>query len=120
MRRQPRQFLQILQTGEPDLCAGTFEDTGPTAKAVSPVIRDRMIDQCLPSLFDIEQRLVGNEPHHFRIGVQLEERLRVIFHIFSQQQAIGLENHFHLNRGGMIAIEVVGYLPLSNSQPLLF
>src|SRR5207237_8981984 len=73
------QFVHVLQTGEPDLFAGAFEYASPTTKAVSPVIRDRMIDQCLPSLFDIEQRLVGNETHHFRLAIQLEERFRVIF-----------------------------------------
>jgi len=64
-------------------------------KAVSPVIRDRMINQCLPGLFDIQQRLVGNETHHFRIGVQLEERFRVIFDAFPYDQSPGLDNHLH-------------------------
>lgn len=30
------------------------------------------------------------------LAIQLKERLRVLFHIFSQQQPIGLENHFHV------------------------
>ena len=43
-----------------------------------------------------EQRLVGNGPQHLWIVVELEERLRIVFHTFFQQQPIGLENHFHV------------------------
>ena len=56
------EFFQIFQPGKPDLFAGAFENAGATAKAVFPVVGDRMIDQYLPGLFDIEQPLIGNEP----------------------------------------------------------
>jgi hypothetical protein len=58
----PRRVLKYFNPSEADLFAGAFEDTGPTTKAVSSVIRDRMIDQYLPGPFDIEQRLIRNEP----------------------------------------------------------
>ena len=61
-----------------------------------PVIGNWMIDQDLARLFDIEYLLIRNEPQHFRIAIQLEERFRIFFHVFSQQEPIGLENHFHL------------------------
>jgi hypothetical protein len=35
----------------------------------------------------------------------LKERFRIFLHILSQPQAIGLEDHFHFNRGGMIGTE---------------
>jgi len=43
-----------------------------------------------------EQRLVGNGLEHLWIVVELEERLRIVFHSFFQQQPIDLENHFHV------------------------
>jgi hypothetical protein len=56
------EFFQIFQPRKTDLFARTFEDAGATAKAVFPLVGDRMIDQYLPSLFDIAQPLIGNEP----------------------------------------------------------
>jgi len=61
-----------------------------------PVIRNRVIDQDLAGLFDIEERRIRNEPQHPRIAIQLKERTGVFFHISSHQEPIGLENHFHL------------------------
>jgi hypothetical protein len=54
-----------------------------------------MIEQYLPGLFDVEQRLIGNEAYDLRVGIEFKERLGVSFDEFPKQQAISLENYFH-------------------------
>ncbi len=89
------EFFEIFQAGKADVFAATFENAGAAAESVFAVVRDWVIDEDLAGLLDTLQRFVGNEPQHFRIGVQFEERLRVFCHIFSHEQSIGLENDLH-------------------------
>src|SRR5687767_7019809 len=93
------QFFQVFQACHADLFARAFKNAGAAAKAMFSVIGDRMIEQNLPDVFDTEQWLVGNEADYFRIRIQLEERLCVLLHIFSDEEPIGLKDHFHGKAG---------------------